>query len=380
MNKIVYADYAASAPMREVAKRAYIDALSFYGNPSSAHTAGTQAKVALEKAREKIAMLINCQPSEIYFTSGGTEADNIAVHTGVLTQGNVWCSDIEHHAVLNTVRERWGIPIFNKDDGVLHGTDRYGIFRLPKSFLEHHEDSFLSVMLVNNEVGTVQPIRKIVRAAKSFSCADVIVHTDAVQAIGHIPVDVKNLGVDMLSASAHKFGGPRGIGFLYCAEWLTPEAIMYGGGHEQGIRPGTENVAGAIAMAEALEESLEKMDKESAYVNALRDSLIDGLENVPGFHPNGGIAALAPGFLNCRFNGIYGTALVHMLDRAGICVSAGSACTAGDFRASHVLLAMGLSEEAAYGGVRISLGRLNTMDEVKKIVETIYNIVKGIAS
>lgn len=369
----VYADYAATSPMREVAKEAMMETLEDFGNPSSIHAAGRLARMKLECARREMAELLNCRPTEIYLTSGGTEADNWAIRAAKNGTGQVVTSAIEHHAVLHTlsVMERAGVRkadlVRPEPDGIVD-PDRV-------SEKAMYNTNLVTIMAVNNEIGTIQPIKEIVQAVRRIAGSSPIIHTDAVQAVGHIPVDVQKMGVDMLSLSAHKFGGPKGVGALYCRPSVTPIPLMFGGEQERGRRPGTENVPAIVAMAAALREACETMDVTAERVRGLRDRLIERIMEIPGAHINGSMTNRLPGNINCRFDGVEGEALVIALDLAGVCVSAGSACTSGDIEPSHVLTAIGQSRREAYGAVRISLGEQTTAAEVDYIAEKITEAV-----
>lgn len=372
----VYADHAATTPMRERAKAAMIECLEEYGNPSSIHTAGRLAAMKLESARKEVAELLNCRPAEIYFTSGGTEADNWAIRAARYGAGRVVTSAFEHHAVLHTMEamEREGtrkaIKINPEPDGIV---DPYKVAAEADS-----TTNLVTVMAVNNEIGTVQSIEGISRMINRKNRSYMFFHTDAVQAVGHIPVDVQKMGVDMLSMSAHKFGGPRGVGALYCREGLALEPFLFGGGQERGRRPGTENTAAIVAMAVAMREACENMTTAAEYTRRLRDKLADRIMEIPGAHINGSMNNRLPGNINCRFDGVEGEAMVIMLDLAGVCVSAGSACTSGSGEPSHVLTAMGQSRRDAYGAIRITLAETNTEAEVEYIADRMTTIVKDL--
>ena len=372
----IYADHAATTPMRESAKAAMIECLEEYGNPSSIHAAGRLATMKLESARKEVAELLNCNPAEIYFTSGGTEADNWAIRAARYGSGRVVTSEFEHHAVLHTLEamEKWGTRkttrIKPEEDGILN----------PAKVAAEVDGTtnLVSVMAANNEIGTIQPIAEITKAINRNSRSLTIFHTDAVQAVGHIPVDVQKMGVDMLSLSAHKFGGPRGVGALYCRAGVQLDPLLFGGGQERGRRPGTENTAAIVAMAVAMREACENMERAAEYTTGLRDKLVERILTIPGAHINGGMTNRLPGNVNCRFDGVEGEALVIMLDLAGVCVSAGSACTSGSGEPSHVLTAMGQSRRDAYGAIRITLAETNTEAEVEYIADRLASIVKNL--
>lgn len=372
----VYADHAATTPMRESAKAAMIECLEEYGNPSSIHAAGRLAATKLESARKEVAELLNCRPAEIYFTSGGTEADNWAIRAAKYGAGRVITSAFEHHAVLHTLEamEREGTRKANlvlpEPDGIVD-PDKVAAYM-------GGGPNLVTIMAANNEIGTVQPIAEIAKVAHENGRRQLIVHTDAVQAVGHIPVDVQKMGVDMLSLSAHKFGGPRGVGALYCRAGLTLDPLLFGGGQERGRRPGTENTAAIVAMAVAMREACENMERAAEYTAGLRDKLVGQIMEIPGAHINGSMTSRLPGNINCRFDGVEGEAVVIMLDLAGVCVSAGSACTSGSGEPSHVLTALGQSRRGAYGAIRITLAETNTEAEVEYIADRLASIVKDL--
>lgn len=369
----IYADHAATTQMRESAKAAMIECLEEYGNPSSIHAAGRVAAMKLESARKEVAELLNCRPAEIYFTSGGTEADNWAIRAARYGSGHVVTSAFEHHAVLHTLEamEREGTRkvarIMPEPDGILDP--------LKIAARVDGTTNLVSIMAANNEIGTIQPIAEIAKEIKRGSCSTMIFHTDAVQAVGHIPVDVQKMGVDMLSLSAHKFGGPRGVGALYCRGGKSLEPLLFGGGQERGRRPGTENTAGIVAMAVAMREACENMSQAEKHTADLRDKLLERVREIPGAHINGSMASRLPGNINCRFDGVEGEAVVIMLDLAGVCVSAGSACTSGSGEPSHVLTSLGLSRRDAYGAIRITLDETNTAEEMDYIGRALTEIV-----
>lgn len=372
----IYADHAATTPMRESAKAAMIECLEEYGNPSSIHAAGRLAAMKLESARKEVAELLNCRPAEIYFTSGGTEADNWAIRAAKYGAGRVVTSAFEHHAVLHTMEamEREGTRkanlILPEPDGIVD-PDKVAAYM-------GGGPNLVTIMAANNEIGTVQPIAEIAKVAHENGHRHLIVHTDAVQAVGHIPVDVQKMGVDMLSLSAHKFGGPRGVGALYCRAGLALDPLLFGGGQERGRRPGTENTAAIVAMAVAMREACENMERAAEYTANLRDKLVARILEIPGAHINGSMTNRLPGNVNCRFDGVEGEAVVIMLDLAGVCVSAGSACTSGSGEPSRVLTAMGQSRRDAYGAIRITLAETNTEAEVEYIADRLASIVKDL--
>lgn len=368
----IYADHAASSPMRESAKAVMLECLEECGNPSSIHAAGRLAAARLERARKEMAELLNCRPSEIYFTSGGTEADNWAVRAAGQGPGQTVTSAFEHHAVLRALEalERAGgrttVQIRPGADGVLD----------PEKVAAAADGStaLVSVMAANNEIGTIQPIAEIAGALKKSGRSPVF-HTDAVQAVGHIPVDVQKLGVDLLSLSAHKFGGPRGAGALYCRTGVPLEPLLFGGGQERGRRPGTENTAAIAAMAAALGEACGIMEQAAAHTRRLRDRLAARILEIPGAQINGSMTNRLPGNINCRFDGVEGETLVILLDLAGVQVSTGAACSSGNGEPSHVLTALGQSRREAYGAIRISLAETSTEAEADCIADHLESIV-----
>ena len=362
---LVYADNAATTKLSNAAAEAMRPILfdTICGNPSSTHQIGQRSKALLEAARETIAECIGAEPDEIYFTSGGTEADNWAMQLGFPYHRLTSC--IEHHAVLECMED---------GDDTFLPVSRDGLAGVPEHWDTYALSGigFVSVMLANNEIGTIQPVREI---AKQCRGRNILFHTDAVQAVGHIPVDVKALGVDMLSASAHKFHGPNGVGFLYVRKGIYMSPFIYGGGQENGMRSGTENVPGIVGMAAALKHEIGIMPEVKAYISAMRDRLIDGLLEISGSHLNGARDYLLPGIVNIGFDGIIGESLVLLLSQKGICVSSGSACTSGNLAPSHVLTAMGQTEEQAKSAIRISLSRFNTPAEIDYILETVPQCV-----
>lgn len=365
----VYADHAATTPMREAAKKAMIECLDIFGNPSSVHAAGRLAAMKLESARKEVAEMLNCRPAEIYFTSGGSEADNWAVKSAIA--GGVVTSAFEHHAILHTLgalKTEEGRPVavvkpgadgIVSPDDVVAGIDK--------------NTTLVTIMTANNEVGTIQPISDIARLAHKRGA---FFHTDAVQAVGHIKVDVQRMGVDMLSLSGHKFGGPKGVGALYCRSGIPLAPLMFGGGQERGRRPGTENLPAIVAMAAAMREACENIDAAAEKTSRLRDGLVERILAIPGSHIHGSMISRLPGNVSCSFDGVEGEAAVIMLDLAGVCVSAGSACTSGSGEPSHVLTAMGLPKRAAYGAIRITLSEQNTAQEIGYISDQLTDVVE----
>ncbi len=374
--KTIYADNAATTAMSDAAIRAMMPYLKeVYGNPSSLHTAGQTAKEALERARADIGGCLNADPREIYFTSGGSESDNQAIRScaengAVKGKKHIITTAFEHHAVLHTVKklEKEGFEATYL--GV--GADGFVTAEQVKNAIRP-DTALVTVMYANNEVGTIQPIREIGAVCRQ---AGVVFHTDAVQAVGHIPVDVKADNIDMLSLSAHKFHGPKGAGALYCRRGLPLKTFIEGGAQERGRRAGTENIGGICAMAEALKEACAGMKENTARLTALRDKIIDGLLKIPHSRLNGGRENRLPANVNMCFEGIEGEGLLLHLDARGICASSGSACTSGSLDPSHVLLALGLPHEIAHGSLRISLSEYNTEEDADAIIKAVPEVVK----
>lgn len=369
----VYADNAATTKLDKDAFETMLPWLSEeYGNASQPYSFSRKPKKAIAEAREIIASCINARPEEIFFTSGGTESDNWAI------KGSTYCdaekraiitSQIEHHAVLNACRsiEMLGYPVSYLP------VDRHGV--VVPSMLEEYitgRTRLVSVMLANNEIGTIEPVRDLAIISHKNSA---IIHTDAVQAVGHIPVDVKELDVDMLSASAHKFNGPKGIGFLYIKKGTSITPLLDGGAQESKMRAGTENVAAIVGMAIALKNNCELIDKNQEYVRSLEDYLLSLLDESGINFKGNGHAQHLPGVISLSFKGRDGEALLHRLDLMGICVSTGSACDSHNTQISHVLKAIGLPSEFAKGTIRLSLGKGNTKEDVRKIVSALCRIL-----
>ena len=371
---MIYADHAATtalSPAAYAAMQPWLQAQ--FGNPSALYRLAREPRKAVASARQAIADSIGAKPDEIFFTSGGTEADNWALTGAVFCQpnvkGKVISSCIEHHAILHTCDflRRMGYEI------TLLPVDKRGVVR-PESLEQHitADTRIVSIMLANNEIGTIQPIKELAEIAHRHGC---LFHTDAVQGVGHIPIDVRALGVDMLSASAHKFNGPKGVGFLYIRAGLAIEALLHGGAQEMGKRAGTENVAGIVGMAEALQEHQKCMDKEAEYVKGLAETLLDDLRKANlDFWENGSDNRI-PGSLSLSFRDIDGEALIHRLDVKGSAVSTGSACDSKSAVLSHVLRAIALPDEYAYGTIRITLGMDNTMEQMHTLAEQICDII-----
>ena len=376
----VYADNAATTPVHAKAAEAMLACLKEeYGNPSSLHTVGQRAKELLDQARADVAACLGAEAREIYFTGGGSEADNQALLTGAMLgakkgKKHLITTAFEHHAVLHAMKrlEKLGFTVTYLDvheDGVVRPED------VAAALTE--DTALVSVMLVNNEIGTLQPVAEI---AKLCHKKGVLVHTDAVQAVGHIPVDVKALDVDMLSLSGHKFHAPKGVGALYCRKGIRPEILIEGGAQEFGRRGGTENLPGIVAMAAALKEATENLAREMDQVTALREKLIAGLETIPHSRLNGSRTLRCPGTVNFCFEGIEGESLLLLLDAKGVAASSGSACTSGSLDPSHVLLALGLPHEIAHGSLRLSLTADNTEAEVDHILAVVPQVVSYLRS
>lgn len=371
----VYADNAATTKMSKTAIDAMLPLLSeVYGNPSSLHTAGQTAKEALEKAREQMAARLNADPREIFFTSGGSEADNQAILSALSMAArhgkkHIISTTIEHHAVLH-VLERLGegyevtyLPV-----------DKSGVVKVEDLAAALRPDTALvTIMFANNEIGTVQPIEEIGALCHKNG---VLFHTDAVQAGGHLPIDVKAMNIDLLSLSAHKFHGPKGVGLLFARRGVAPSVLIAGGAQERGRRAGTENVPAIVSMAAAFEESCENLEKNSAYVRGLRDRLIDELSKIPHSVLNGDRERRLPNNVNMCFEGIEGESLLLMLDAKGIEASSGSACTSGSLDPSHVLLALGRPHEVAHGSLRLSLSEYNTPEEIDHIIKEVPGVIE----
>lgn len=370
---MIYLDHAATTPLSRHALEAMMPYLTNeFGNPSSVYRPGRKARAALDEARESIAAVFHAHPDEIYFTSGGTESDNWVIHSAARFAENrksIVVSAVEHHAVLHPAeamrQNGCGLSVLGVDS----------LCRVSPSELKNtvnEETALVSIMAANNEVGTVMPVAELAEAAHE---AGAVFHTDAVQAAGHIPLDVERLGVDMMSFSAHKFCGPKGVGGLYLRRGVQAGPGQLGGGQERGLRSGTENVAGAVGMAAALEEACGLMIKNASRISALRDRLIRGILAIPGSALTGDPGNRLPGSASFLFDGVSGEALVLLLDQSGICASSGSACSAGALEPSHVLLAMGYSEDAAGGSLRLTLGTENTEAEIDSVLEVLPGII-----
>ena len=369
---MIYLDHAATAPLSRHALEAMTPYLTTeFGNPSSVYAPGRRARRALDAARETVAAAFGAHPDEIYFTSGGTESDNWAIRTAASCSGkkHIIVSSVEHHAVLRSAAAM-------KAEGfetTALGVD--GECRVLPGSVKQAADSgtaLVSVMAANNEVGTIMPVAELAAEAHK---AGALFHTDAVQAAGHIPLDVRKLGVDLMSFSAHKFGGPKGIGGLYVRRGVPVRPGMNGGGPERGLRSGTENVAGIVGAAAALKEACRTMRENTATLTALRDRLIRGVLAIPGSRLTGCPENRLPGNASFVFDGVEGEALVFLLDSSGVCASSGSACSAGALEPSHVLLAMGLPETSARGSLRLTLGPENTESEIDAVLKLLPPII-----
>lgn len=372
----IYADNAATTKISQTAMKAMISAMeNSYGNPSSIHQIGMAANDALQTAREQIARCLGCMPKEIFFTSGGTESDNQAIVSAAMlgakqNKRHIISTAFEHHAVLHTLRrlKEEGFEIQLLDVGAEGNITAAQVEEAIRP-----DTCLVTVMFANNEIGSVLPIAEIGEVCRAHG---VLFHTDAVQAAGHILVNVKKQNIDMLSLSAHKFHGPRGIGALYVKRGIELTSLMEGGGQERGKRPGTENLPAIMGMAAALKEECTLMEQNEAKVTAMRDCLIQGLSQIPYSILNGSREKRLPGNVNFCFEGVSGESLLLLLDSRGICASSGSACASGALDPSHVLLSLGLAPEIAQGSLRISLDISNTEEEIDYMLEVIPQVVE----
>lgn len=372
----IYADNAATTKISQTAMKAMISAMeNSYGNPSSIHQIGMAANDALQTAREQIARCLGCMPKEIFFTSGGTESDNQAIMSAAMlgakqNKRHIISTAFEHHAVLHNLRrlKEQGFEIQLLDVGAEGNITAAQVEEAIRP-----DTCLVTVMFANNEIGSVLPIAEIGEACRAHG---VLFHTDAVQAAGHIPVNVKKQNIDMLSLSAHKFHGPRGIGALYVKRGIELTSLMEGGGQERGKRPGTENLPAIMGMAAALKEECTLMEQNEAKVIAMRDRLIQGLSQITYSILNGSREKRLPGNVNFCFEGVSGESLLLLLDSRGICASSGSACASGALDPSHVLLSLGLAPEIAQGSLRISLDISNTEEEIDYMLEVIPQVVE----
>lgn len=380
MAKTIYVDNAATTAMSDIAVEAMKPYLQgIYGNPSSLHSVGQRAKEELEGARALVASCLGAQPREIYFTSGGSEADNQAIRSAAYNgaakgKRHIISTNFEHHAVLHTLKklEKEGFEV------TYLPVDKSGLITPSQVEEAIREDTALvTIMYANNEVGTILPIRQIGAVCREKK---VTFHTDAVQAVGHIPVDVEADNIDMLSLSAHKFHGPKGVGVLYCRRNIPLRTFIEGGAQEKGKRAGTENLAGICSMAAALKDAVDHLSENMAKEERLRNILIEGLSKIPHSKLNGDRRQRLPGNVNMCFEGIEGESLLLLLDAKGICASSGSACTSGSLDPSHVLLALGLPHEVAHGSLRLSLSPDNTEEEMNYIVSEVPKVVEYLRS
>ena len=381
MSKFVYADNAATTPMSESVYNAMKPWLTeFYGNPSSLYRIGNQARRAMQDARAKIAKALNAaDPFEIVFTGGGSQADNLAIRgfvKGASAKGrkHIITSRIEHHAVLYTCEalEDEGFTVTYLD------VDKQGHVDLEQLKNAISDDTALvTIMAANNEIGTIQDLAAISTIAHAHGA---VFHTDAVQAVGHMPLDVQAMGIDMLSLSGHKFRGPKGVGALYVKKGIALKPLVYGGGQERGLCSGTENVAGMVGLGQAIEDATgDNLGQKMGYVKKLTDKLVKGvMENVPYTHYTGDPVNRLPGTASFVFEAVEGEGLILRLDNAGICGSTGSACSTGSLDPSHVLMAIGLPHEIAHGSLRLTLGEQNTEDDVDYLIEKVVEVVSGL--
>lgn len=375
MKQFIYADNAATTKMSDVAVKAMLPYLQeIYANASSVHLLGQRSAAALFGARQQVAQVLNCTPKEIFFTSGGSEADNQALISAAALgkkQGkcHIVSTAMEHHAILHTLEalqaEGFTVTLLRPQaDGIVTAT------QVAEAITD--TTCLVSVMYANNETGAIQPIREIGALCRKRG---VLFHTDAVQAAGHLTIDVQRDNIDMLSLSAHKFHGPKGIGLLFAKSNLQLTSLIRGGGQERGKRAGTENLPGIIGLAAALKDAQENMQQNTTYITGLRDALRNGLDKIDGAGFNGSREHCLPGTVNYSFRGINSEALLSLLSNEGICCSSGSACSAGSLEPSHVLLALGLSHETAQSALRFSLCEYNTLDEVQTIITTVTEAV-----
>ena len=376
----IYADNAATTRPSKTAISVMVKALEdVYGNPSSLYSTGQEAREALEQARADVAAVINAEPREILFTSGGSEADNQALRSAAAIgkkngKMHIISTAFEHHAILHTLErlEKEGFEV------TLLDVHEDGLVRLDELEDAIREDTCLvTIMFANNEIGTIQPIAEIGAICKKHN---VLFHTDAVQAMAHVPIDVKAMNIDMLSASGHKFHSPKGVGFLYCRKGVRLTNLIDGGAQERGKRAGTENVPGILGMAAALKEAAANMEKNAAHMSAMRDRLIAGLQQIPHSALNGDAVKRLPGNVNFCFEGIEGESLLLLLDDKGICASSGSACTSGSLDPSHVLLAIGRVHDVAHGSLRLSIGEDVTEEEIDYMIAAVKEVVEYLRS
>lgn len=375
MKQFIYADNAATTKMSDVAVKAMLPYLQeIYANASSVHLLGQRSAAALFSARQQVAQVLNCAPKEVFFTSGGSEADNQALISAAALgkkQGkcHIVSTAMEHHAILHTLEalqaEGFTVTLLRPQaNGIVTAT------QVAEAITD--TTCLVSVMYANNETGAIQPIREIGALCRKRG---VLFHTDAVQAAGHLAIDVQRDNIDMLSLSAHKFHGPKGIGLLFAKSNIQLTSLIRGGGQERGKRAGTENLPGIIGLTVALKDAQENMQQNTAYITGLRDALRNGLDKIDGAGFNGSREHCLPGTVNYSFQGVNGEALLSLLSNEGICCSSGSACSAGSLEPSHVLLALGLSHETAQSALRFSLCEYNTMDEIQTIITKVTEAV-----
>lgn len=373
--QFIYADNAATTKISDIAVQAMLPYLQeIYANASSVHLLGQHSAAALFSARQQVAQVLNCAPKEVFFTSGGSEADNQALISAAALgkkQGkcHIVSTAMEHHAILHTLEalqaEGFTVTLLRPQaDGIVTAT------QVAEAITD--TTCLVSVMYANNETGAIQPIREIGTLCRKRG---VLFHTDAVQAAGHLTIDVQRDNIDMLSLSAHKFHGPKGIGLLFAKSNIQLTSLIRGGGQERGKRAGTENLPGIIGLAAALKDAQENMQANTAYITGLRNALRNGLDKIDGASFNGSREHCLPGTVNYSFRGVNGEALLSLLSNEGICCSSGSACSAGSLEPSHVMLALGLSHETAQSALRFSLCEYNTMDEVQTIITKVTEAV-----
>ena len=372
----IYLDNAATTKMSELAIKAMIPYMNeIYGNPSSLHSVGQEANEALQNARERIAKLLGCEPKEITFTSGGSEADNQAIISAAELgerkgKKHIVSTAFEHHAVLHTLEklEKQGFEVTILD---VHENGLISAEQVRNAIRD--DTCLVTVMYANNEIGTIQPIAEIGAVCREKG---VLFHTDAVQAAGHLKINVKEQNIDMLSLSAHKFHGPKGIGVLYARKGILLTNLIEGGAQERGKRAGTENIPAIMGMVTALEEACAKIEENTAKLTALRDKLIAGLSEIPHSILNGDAKQRLPGNVNFCFEGIEGESLLLLLDDKGVCASSGSACTSGSLDPSHVLLAIGRVHDIAHGSLRLSLSEENTEEEIDYTIKAVKEVIE----
>lgn len=372
---MIYLDNASTMPMPIEVQNVIVNNINLYGNASSTHYKGLRVRQKLEDARTRIAELINAEPEEIYFTSGGSEANTQAIRTGAFEGGHIITSSFEHPSVCDAIHQF----VYEENSGACVSYVQPDIIGLinPKSVESciHNNTKLISIMIVNNEIGTLQPIQEIAEIANKH---EVFMHTDAVQAMGHWKIDVKELGVDLLSASGHKFGAPIGTGFLYCKKGLKPYKLIRGGGQENDSRAGTQNVIGAMAMAKALEIACANLDTDrgSSHIREMYNEIVYHLSNIENSRINGSLIDRVPNNINVSFMGLDGEEIQSLLNERNICVSTGSACHSGDKKVSETLKAIKVPDEYVNGTIRISLSDMNTMDEVNEFIKNLKEVIE----